>query len=317
MLCGSLTSMPKAGKKLEKTVKALEELLSGSALKVTSPAKLPDYDSGGYREVDISIEGRVGSHNILIAIECRDHQKRQNKTWIEQLRTKKEAIRAHKMIAVSTSGFSEGAKQTAQKYGIETRLISNLDSKELADTLPHIEVVYILNKFEVKGVRSTRIDSSDLEDVDPKSLSIGGSGTQQHKTEDKVFIDRNTGKRFSINDLVANIKFPNGISLFDRIPPNQAPVEGIVHLDLGNSSNVLLAEFNDRIYRMVEMDIELRLWKIENTVPISAALQYTSDEEILADRIEYKFNEKDGKEITVSFQQDKQTLAGNISVDII
>ena len=308
--------MPKAGKKLEKTVKALEDLLSGSALKVTSPAKLPDYDSGGYREVDISIEGKVGSHNILIAIECRDHQKRQNKTWIEQLRTKKESIRANKMIAVSTSGFSEGTKQTAQKYGIETRLISNLDSEELMDFLPHIKVVYILNKFDVTGLRSTHIDSSDLRDITPKSLSIKSGGSIRQHSTNKVFMAGNTGKRFSINDLVVNMKLPNGISLFDRIPPNQAPVEGIFHLDFGNSSKVLFAEYNDVIYRVVDMDIKLRLWKIEKTVPISAVLQYTSDEEILADRIEYKFQEKDGKEITVSFQQDKQTLTGNISVDI-
>ena len=315
MLYRERTSMPKAGKKLEKTVKALEELLSGSSLKVTAPAKLPDYDSGGYREVDIAIEGRVGSHNILIAIECRDHKKRQDKIWIEQLRTKKEAIRANKMIAVSTSGFSKSAIRTAQQYGIETRQVININSEELAATLPNIEVVYTLNKFDVIGIKSTRINSSDLDYVDPKSLTKTGSSNQQHNTNEKIFIDGKTRKHFGINELVLNIKFPDGTSLFDRIPPNQAPKEGVVHLDLGHPSNILLAKLNDKIYRIVEMNIELKLWKIEKVIPIAAALQYESYDEVLADRLEYKFTEKDGKEITVSFQRDTQKQTGNISID--
>lgn len=64
--------MSRLGRKFEKIVRDLEELLCGSNLEVKSPDKLFDYASEIYREVDISIKGKLGTHPILIVIECRD-----------------------------------------------------------------------------------------------------------------------------------------------------------------------------------------------------------------------------------------------------
>ena len=211
--------MSRRGRKFEKIVRDLEELLGDSNLEVKSPDKLFDYASENYREVDISIKGKLGTHPILIVIECRDWGKPQNVIWIEQLKTKRDGIRADKMIAVSTSGFSLNAVTLAERYGIGIRNVNNLDAKELSGWIADTEVAYILNSFAVQKVNYVVTDSSELGDVAPKATlpTFGGRGT--NKTVDKNFIIKNTGQRFSINDLVRNIEFQDNTTLFDKVKP--------------------------------------------------------------------------------------------------
>ena len=307
--------MSKLGRKLEKIVRDLENLLGDSNLEVKSPDKLFDYASEIYREVDISIKGKLGTHPILIVIECRDWGKPQNVTWIEQLNTKRDGIRANKMIAVSTSGFSPNAVTLAEKHGIEIRNVNDLDAKELSGWIANSKVVYILNSFEVKKVNLVLTDSSELGDVTPKATlpTFGGRGT--NKTEDKVFIVKNTGQRFSINDLVGNSKFQDNTPLFDKIKPNQEPIEGILPLSFRDSSNILLVELNTKLSRIVEMNIRVKLWKTEQSVPISSIVQYTDPDEILAERADFTLTDENEKKITISLQNDRQTGRGNILFD--
>lgn len=304
--------MSRLGRKFEKIVRDLEELLGDSNLKVKSPDKLFDYASESYREVDISIKGKLGTHPILIVIECRDWEKPQNVTWIEQLKTKRDGIRANKMIAVSTSGFSPNAERLAEKYGIAIRNVNDLDAKELPGWIANNEVVYILNNFDVQKVNYVLNASPELGDVGPKA-TLPTRGT--NKSVDKVFILKNTGQRFSINDLVGNIKFQDNIPLFDKVKPNQEPIEENLALSFRDSSNILLVELDTKIYRIVEMNIRVKLWKTERSIPIASIMQYTSPDEILAERADFTFTDENEKEITVSFQRAKQTGRENVLFD--
>ena len=307
--------MARLGRKFEKIVRDLEELLGDSNLEVKSPDKLFDYASEIYREVDISIKGKLGTHPILIVIECRDWGKPQNVTWIEQLKTKRDGIRANKMIAVSTSGFSLNAETLAEKYGIGIRNVNDLDAKELSGWIAHTEVVYILNNFDVQAVSSILTDSSELGDIAPKATlpTFGRRGTM--KSEDKVFISKSTGQHFSTNDLVRNIKSQDNTTLFDKVKPNQEPIECIVSLSFRDSSNILLVELNAKTYRVVEMRIKVKLWKIERSIPIASLRKYTSADETLAERADFTFTDENEREITVSFQRDKQTGRGSVLFD--
>lgn len=307
--------MSRLGRKFEKIVRDLEELLGDSNLEVKSPDKLFDYASENYREVDISIKGKLGTHPILIVIECRAWGRPQNVTWIEQLKTKRDGIRANKMIAVSTSGFSLNAVTLAGKYGIGIRNVDNLDSKELSGWIANTEVVYILNKFDVQKINFVLTDSSELGDVAPKATlpTFGGRGT--NKAEDKVFILKNTGQRFSINDLVSMIKFQGNTPLFDKVKPNQEPIEADLTTSFRDSSDILLVELDTKTDRVVEMNIRVKLWKTERSIPIASIMQYTSPEEILAERVDFTLPYENEKAITVSFQRDKQTGRGNVLFD--
>lgn len=304
--------MPKLGRKFEKIVRDLEELLGDSNLEVKSPDKLFDYASEIYREVDISIKGKLGTHPILIVIECRDWGKPQNVTWIEQLKTKRDGIRANKMIAVSTSRFSLNAETLAGKYGIGIRNVNDLDAKELSGWIANTEVVYILDHFDVQAVNYLVTDSSKLGDVDSKAnlTSLGERGTS--KSTDKMFIVKHTGQRLSINDIVRNIKFQDNTTLFDKVKPNRESIEVDLALSFRDSSNILLVELNTKIYRILEMNIRVKLWKTERSIPIASIMQYTSPNEILAERADFTFTDEKEKEITVSVQRDKQTGRGNV-----
>src|ERR1700674_2713067 len=92
-------------------VQDLTAAIEGSMLPegaiVTSPDRMVwDYNAESYSEVDVTIRYKqFGSSEILVVIECRDRSKTDDKTWIEQLATRKASFHANILIAVSTSGF--------------------------------------------------------------------------------------------------------------------------------------------------------------------------------------------------------------------
>ena len=111
------------------------------------------------------------------------------------------------------------------------------------------------------------------------------------------------------------IKFQDNTPLFDKVKPNQEPIEENLHISFRDSSNILLVELNTKIYRIVEMNIIVKLWKTEHSIPIISIKQYTSTDEILAERADYIFTDKNEKKITVAIQRDKQTGRGNVLFD--
>jgi hypothetical protein len=72
------------------------------------------------REIDVAVESTVGHHEVLIAIECRDHGRPANIQWIDALVGKYADLPVSNVIAVSSSGFSKRARQKAEKVNIRT-----------------------------------------------------------------------------------------------------------------------------------------------------------------------------------------------------
>jgi|GEM_PF-1373628 len=72
------------------------------------------HNKGQIRQVDVSVKTQTG----LVHIECRNRARRQDVDWIEGLIGRRQSLGAEKMIAVSSSGFTEGAIQKAQAFGI-------------------------------------------------------------------------------------------------------------------------------------------------------------------------------------------------------
>jgi hypothetical protein len=77
-------------REFELLVARIEKQLSPLGAIIKSPDSIIDKVSGSPREVDASIRYVVGSTPILITIECRNREKLQDDTWIEQLAKKKE-----------------------------------------------------------------------------------------------------------------------------------------------------------------------------------------------------------------------------------
>lgn len=118
--------MARKGKDLELLVESLEKALGGNkGFKITSPDKLPDKTdkNGGTREVDVLARGFIGTCPVTIIFECRDRDGNEDKTWIEQIATKRDDVGANVAVAVSSSGFSEGAKDKAEYHNVQLRTI--------------------------------------------------------------------------------------------------------------------------------------------------------------------------------------------------
>lgn len=113
-------------REFEKLVARIERALAPRGAIVKSPDRVRDLYTGSLREVDASIRYKIGTTPILITVECRKRDSVQDDTWMEQLATKKHKIGAAKTIAVSSSGFTAPATETARYLGIEVRRIRKI-----------------------------------------------------------------------------------------------------------------------------------------------------------------------------------------------
>lgn len=102
-------------KEFEQIVSRIISIMVKPEDKVVWNDKIPDPDNPKQmRQIDISI-----NHNgFKTHIECRHHNAPQDVKWIEELIGRKLSLDASAMIAVSSSGFTEGAILKAEKRGI-------------------------------------------------------------------------------------------------------------------------------------------------------------------------------------------------------
>ena len=117
--------MNECGKPLERLVRAIEEQMLPEGFNVSSNERVIE-DGVQLAEFDIVISGRLGSTDFKWLIECRDRpsQGAAPGAWIEQLVSRRSRFNFDKVIAVSTSGFAEGATKYASHEGIHLRTVT-------------------------------------------------------------------------------------------------------------------------------------------------------------------------------------------------
>jgi len=119
-----------ASKKFEKQIKRIHDLIEQPGSRVTWNDHIPDPDNPVQpRQIDITIN----RDNSLTIIECRIHAKKQDVKWIEELIGRRMSLKADAVIAVSASGFTEGAIKKAKAYGIILRDILSLTEEEICE----------------------------------------------------------------------------------------------------------------------------------------------------------------------------------------
>ena len=79
--------MPKRTNDFPQLVAMLAGLLGEGAV-VEESRMLTEVDSDNEREVDVCIEGMFAGHHTLIGIECRDHKRKQDVTFVEAMHAK-------------------------------------------------------------------------------------------------------------------------------------------------------------------------------------------------------------------------------------
>jgi hypothetical protein len=131
-------------KQFEDLVALIERLLTGANATITPDDHIIDR-YGNERQVDVSVRIDTGTTELLMIFECRNRGKVADVTWIEQVYTKKDNLRADRAILVSNKPMSVTAQQMARDKGIEIRSLREIGKSLLPLTFP--------NKMEFKSVK--------------------------------------------------------------------------------------------------------------------------------------------------------------------
>lgn len=113
--------MSRKGRTLELLLKSLQGALASEGIRIKSPEIFRDNNGRIIGEIDVTLRGMLGSMEIVSGIECRDRPADgpQARDWIREIIGKRQDLRLHKMTAVSSSGFTQGAVQLSRKEGVE------------------------------------------------------------------------------------------------------------------------------------------------------------------------------------------------------
>jgi hypothetical protein len=147
-------------------VAELERVLAGTDVVITSPDYLHDQHSKRKREVDVSLRATVGSTPILVILECRDRKGTQDVRWIEELATKRSGVGASTAIAVSPTGFSEGAQNLARTHNVKLRTFAEVTTPEVFRWLGIRTITLTKSNIDITAVRFHV--EEELEDLPPE-----------------------------------------------------------------------------------------------------------------------------------------------------
>lgn len=148
--------MPKRSNPFQRITHRIYKALSGPSIKVEESAFVKEKNSDAEREVDILITSTIASHTLRIAIECRDHQRDQDITWVDSLIGKYDNLDIQKVIAISHSDFSKPAKQKAGQHNIELITLKEAEKIDWAKKLgpPLIQFFGFRNRPLIVGIFS-------------------------------------------------------------------------------------------------------------------------------------------------------------------
>lgn len=97
--------------------------------KVEESKFLADRITGEPREVDVTATATIGSHQIVLSVECRDHRRPADTPWVESMAQKHANLDTSKLVLWSRSGFTAPAAAKAKFLNIDT-----VSARDVGDT---------------------------------------------------------------------------------------------------------------------------------------------------------------------------------------
>lgn len=269
--------MPRKGRDLEKLVETLEKHLQGTDVRITSPDTITGIISKVSREVDVTLRTRDGS---LVALECRNWRNaKQGVAWIEQLASKKQDLGILRIVAVSSSDFSDGALNLARHFDVECRTLDTLTFADIASWAP-LNIPLVIHRGEFKQARIYLEDESDQE---PNELLTKLEATKH----EALFKDRETGQEVNLQEIWRRILAKNP-QLYQGITPNGEAKETTIRADFSTSRQYSVLVDKESV-QVAEIHFLAKLWIVRPEIPIAQALQYSdADGEVRADMIRWE-----------------------------
>jgi hypothetical protein len=169
-------------------------------------------------EFDIVIKGKLGSAQLKWLIECRDRPSEGPAPagWIEQLSGRRQRFNFDKVMAVSSTGFSDGAKEEARRTGIDIRAMDSLTYESVMSWLP-LNAPLVVNRGLFGDVRLHVAD-----DITPDELKNFNANLKTIDPQAPVIFDTKIGKTLSISQLWQAVLKKNH-QLFNDLLPNEEP----------------------------------------------------------------------------------------------
>lgn len=165
--------MPKRSNEFQRLIHFLEERLAPIGWIVEESVEMTDPVVGCKREIDILLSGQVGHHQMEVAVECRDHQRTEDITWMDQLIGKYQHLPVNRVVAVASSGFSANAKEAAARANIETMTVTEIEEVDWEKEVSLFSTAIIERSLiMIRDVRVVCRDEDAGEWIAPENGSI-------------------------------------------------------------------------------------------------------------------------------------------------
>lgn len=261
-----MTTRKNDGRQLEQLVRFIE---GGFAQDFKVETRKPVYDGSGTQiaELDILITGKVGTADFTSLIECRARPSDGPAPvgWIEQLAGRRTRLKLNRVMAVSSTGFSQPARDAAHEFGIPLREFAQLTYNDVADWLP-ANAPLTIRYGEIINVRvfptPTEGETGDLLGRIPFSI------------DDLCLVHRQTGNRESIRQLWRKVLNENNHQ-FNGLQPGgpEKQVSVTAKPELLQQYDFELGDIHSRI-EAVEFDAAFRI--VVPDMPLIHAADYVS-----------------------------------------
>lgn len=213
------------------TVYAPHYLVEESVIEINKKTGIP-------REIDVRITDKANPDNKIL-IECRDHQRKQNVTWVDAVDGKARSLGFKKVILISRSGFSKSAEKEANSRGIQTMHLKEAEDFDWKRWLFAIKEFGVNIDFEpvVKRVTFYTQNKNDLslEGTPPKGI---------------FFVDLKNKKKISLKDYILGLRKDPKIVNYVR---SNNTDEAISHYDYEIPCDEWIGLFLPRINKVIPL----------------------------------------------------------------
>jgi hypothetical protein len=263
---------------------------------VLSPEYIRGVNSKRKREIDISVRFKKGFSEIFVMIEVRDRTRPCDIGYIEQLKPKREDVKADKVIVICKRGFSKTAKEYAQSVGID---LLEFDCTPEMDWKKYFSITEVDINEKILDIESVDVVLGEGEHLPKIDGVIETKDTNQFEFYDKDGQKKNS----SILDLI-HYNIQRDISLYEKIFTQ----------DLGAIWNIefrlkfeLFTKVNDVLYPVKNLKAKLRCRIEKNKTPILSTvvknLKNSFTGELISRYTEFDFGVK-GERISIGLVQN-------------
>lgn len=208
----------KPGRKFETMVADIERSFSPEGATIESPSKVYDKAIQDFRDVDVAIRYTVGTHPVLIVVQCRDRSRPATVQWIDEVIGETRDLCANVVVAVSSSGFSQKAKTKAKHHGIRTRVLEEVTPEEIAAWKNFGKITVGYTRCNVQAL--TPIFADDSFPHPPTFSDEAMAGLNKNYHTYVLCREVDSGREITVDDMVGEWRKGPGKKFFDELPLN-------------------------------------------------------------------------------------------------